>query len=123
MSKPARPDYCPLPDDDTPEGLLPCPACGATIDGNDPVSAPDSGPSERWLRSYAEDIGVAYRVLLEGARIWVETSKSDRWGEMMCFGGQFEGAYIPDEFWEHYEAVTGEAVPAEHKQNFLTCSC
>lgn len=32
-----RPDYCPLPDEDTPEGQKPCLACGATIEGKDPV--------------------------------------------------------------------------------------
>lgn len=32
-----RPDYCPCLAEDLPEALDPCPACGATVEGNDRV--------------------------------------------------------------------------------------
>lgn len=33
----SRPDYCEIPGDDQPGGREPCPQCGATYEGNDPV--------------------------------------------------------------------------------------
>ena len=45
----ARPEYCMIPDEGEPGCERPCPGCGATIEGNDPVrgvcQARHNGPS------------------------------------------------------------------------------
>jgi hypothetical protein len=47
----ARPDYCAIPDEGQPGSDGPCPACGATISGDDPVrgvcQARHNGPPPR----------------------------------------------------------------------------
>jgi hypothetical protein len=73
--------------------------------------------SEVWLRSEAARIGVDYEELLERARDYIET------GEYWSEGGRFEGEYLNDDFWPHYEAVTGTKVPEKSRGSFLSCSC
>lgn len=79
--------------------------------------------SERWIREFAASIPLDYDTILDGARNWVEASKRGSWGESLCFGGLLEGKYVPDEFWPHYEAVTGEQVEENYRGSFFTCSC
>lgn len=81
------------------------------------------GADEQWIRDFADRVGLKYDVLMEGAATWVESRKKDLWGEYLCFGGLLEGEYVPDEFWPHYEAVTGESVEENHRGSFFTCSC
>jgi hypothetical protein len=79
--------------------------------------------SERWIRDFAARVGLKYQVLMDGAKDYYETKRSGGWGEYLCFGGLLEDEYVPDEFWPHYEAVTGETVEAEFRGSFFTCSC
>lgn len=77
----------------------------------------DSGPSEEWIRSFADGKGLEYEVLMNGAREWLQG------GEYLCFGGLLEGEHVPDEFWDYYEIVTGHVVGSDLRGNFFTCSC
>ena len=47
----ARPDYCQTPDEGEPGCEGPCPGCGATLEGNDPVrgicQARHNGPAPK----------------------------------------------------------------------------
>jgi hypothetical protein len=81
------------------------------------------GSDEQWIRDFAANVGLKYSVLMEGAAEWVESKKRGGWGEYLCFGGLLEGEYVPEEFWPHYEAVTGRAVEEEHRGSFFSCSC
>jgi len=87
----------------------------ATELGAEPAS--QMSKSEAWLRNYAASLPVKYDELLYRAKDWVENG--ERWNE----GGRFEGEYIPDEFWPHYEAVTGMTVAADNRGSFFSCSC
>lgn len=78
-------------------------------------ASPACSVAERWLRDYAATIPVHYADLLDRAMDYVET------GEYWCEGGRFEGYFIPEEFWDHYAAVTGR--PVGGRGNFFTCSC
>ncbi len=71
--------------------------------------------SEQWLRSYAITIDESYEDLIAHAREFAER------GEYWCEGEKFEGEYLPDQFWEHYEEVTGTKV--KNKWSFFSCSC
>lgn len=70
-------------------------------------------PSEKWIRDYAEQIGVEYQELMDNANSYI------KWGNYWCEGGRFESMRIPDEFWIHYEKLTGE----KGEGSFFSCSC
>lgn len=74
-------------------------------------------PSKNWIRSYADSIGVTYDELMEGASEFVTHD------EYLCQGKRFRGVYLNDNFWPHYQVVTGETVPEEKQQSFFSCSC
>jgi hypothetical protein len=84
--------------------------------------------AEAWIIEYAEKNDIPIQELLDGAGNWVATYDKDsnyRWssGEYLNMGGRLEGLSTPPEFWDHYEALTGNAVPEEMKENFFSCSC
>jgi hypothetical protein len=85
--------------------------------------APCYSESEQWIRNFADGVSLHYDVLMDGAREWVDSKKRGGWGEYLCFGGLLEGESVPDEFWTHFEAVTGEKVEEDHRGSFFTCSC
>lgn len=89
----------------------------------DVTLAPRYSESEQWIRNFADRVSLHYEVLMDGAREWVDSKKRGQWGEYLCFGGLLEGESVPDEFWPHYEAVTGEKVEEDHRGSFFTCSC
>lgn len=63
----------------------------------------------------AESIGAEFQELMDAARRYI------RYGEYWTEGGRFEGEYVPEEFWDHYETLTGEKSP--DRDSFLSCSC
>lgn len=81
--------------------------------------------SEQWIRDFADRVSLHYDVLMEGAAEWVVSKGDDGegWGEYLCFGGLLEGESVPNEFWNHYDAVTGKTTPETHRGSFFTCSC
>jgi hypothetical protein len=89
----------------------------------DVTLAPRYSKSEQWIRNFADGVSLHYDVLMDGAREWVDSKKRGGWGEYLCFGGLLEGESVPEEFWTHYEAVTGEKVEEDHRGSFFTCSC
>lgn len=96
----------------------------AFADASEPQ--PDVTPgnaSEQWIRIFAVSVSLHYDVLMEGAADWVRSKEAGGWGDYLCFGGLLEGETVPDEFWTHYEAVTGSAVQEDHRGSFFTCSC
>jgi hypothetical protein len=89
----------------------------------DVAPAPQYGASEQWIRDFADSVSLHYDVLMEGAADWVRSKEAGGWGGYLCFGGLLEGESVPDEFWNHYEAVTGQKVAEDHRGSFFTCSC
>jgi hypothetical protein len=75
------------------------------------------GDSAEWIRSYASSIGVTFDELLRAADLWVTE------GIHFSRGGQFEGEYLPGEFWTHYERVTGKLVDQSDRESFFSCAC
>lgn len=71
--------------------------------------------AERWLRDYAATFPARYDELMEHARDYVDN------GEYWSQGDRFEGCHVPDEFWDHYEVVTGTRV--KDRGSFFSCSC
>lgn len=79
--------------------------------------ASDLSQSKRVIQRCADDAGISYDEMIEAARSHVTT------GEYMCEGGRWEGHSVGDEFWDHYERVTGEKVAEEARGGIFTCSC
>lgn len=75
------------------------------------------GASEVWLRQFADVAGITYDELLYGANDYLKH------GEYLVQGGRWEGFSTPPEFWDHYEIVTGNSVPADDRGGFFSCSC
>lgn len=75
--------------------------------------------SEAWIRDYAETDcdGLSYDDLMDAAETYY------KYNDYLCQGGRFEGMGVSDEFWNHYEKVTGETVPEPKRGCVFTCSC
>mgnify|MGYP001566110368 CR=1 FL=1 len=73
--------------------------------------------SEKWIREFADSVGLGYQTLLDGADNWI------KYEEYLCFGGLLEGYAVPDEFWTHYENITKQKIEESKKDSFFTCSC
>lgn len=73
--------------------------------------------SEKWIKDWAEPHGVTCRDMIAAAEAFIKH------GAYLCRGGDLEGVSVPDEFWEHFERVTGQVVKTEDKGSFFTCSC
>lgn len=70
-----------------------------------------------FIASVARGLGVGSEDLIDNADYYVES------GEYWVEGGRFEGQRVPDEFWTHYETLTGKKVPDDKRHSFLSCSC
>jgi hypothetical protein len=73
--------------------------------------------STKWIEAFAGKYGFTGGRMVAAAGEWVKSG--DYWSE----GGTFEGETIPDEFWTHYERVTGQSVDHDKKESFFSCSC
>lgn len=73
--------------------------------------------SQTQLDKYAVLAGIDTSYLIEAATDYVEHN------EYLCDGGRWEGFSLPDDFWDHYEIVTGKKVPKNDRGSFFSCSC
>lgn len=79
--------------------------------------APDAN-SEIWLREFAViEAQLSYESLLAAAHGYLKD------GDYLCEGGTWEGFHLPDEFWDHFEVVTGRKVSTADRGNFFSCAC
>lgn len=99
------------------------PAFPASGETNQAIDQSEKAISERWIRDFADRVSLHYSDLMDGAEDWVSSKKKGGYGEYLCFGGLLEGEHVPDEFWGHYQVVTGLIVAPDHQGSFFTCSC
>ncbi|QDH83535.1 hypothetical protein [Achromobacter phage Motura] len=69
-----------------------------------------------WIKRFAESVERPYEALMDGARGYL------KYGAWMNGGAEFEGTF-KQEFWDHYEIVTGESVTNRNRGSFFNCSC
>lgn len=81
------------------------------------AAVPEFTDSEKWLRDYASSIDVDYDDLIYNTKEYLDN------GEYWSEGDKFSGVDLPDEFWMHYEAVTGGKVSNRKRGSFFSCSC
>lgn len=80
------------------------------------TNAPARSVSQDWVAALAARLGVSSAGLMEAAE------KYQSHGTYWRGGSNFEGETIPEEFWTHYEIVTGKSV-GDDRESFLSCSC
>ena len=86
-------------------------------DFNGPA-APGVSESVAYLMQEAANRGLSYDEFMGYVSEFVNT------GHYIVHGGRFEGQGIyEDEFWPHYEAVTGEKVEERDRGSVFSCSC
>lgn len=73
--------------------------------------------SRSYINQHAEALGFTYDSFMERVDSWIST------GDRYIGGHEAEGYVIPDEFWSHWELVTGRTVPERRRGNFISCSC
>lgn len=75
--------------------------------------------SLEWMRNFSEEFGYTAKRMIEAATDYLDH------GDYLCDGGTFEGVSTPDEFWTHYEVITGRKPDFEGRYgtSFFTCSC
>lgn len=75
-----------------------------------------SGSSQEWLKNYADAKGISYDEMMRVAK-----SHSEGHWDYITLGE--DDTDLPDEFWDHYQKVTGEKVPEINRGSFFSCSC
>lgn len=73
--------------------------------------------SEKWMISYAAELGMTMDRLIEAGESFLDS------GEYLSDGGRYEGMSIPEEFWDHFQNITGRGVPQDRRDSFFSCSC
>lgn len=71
----------------------------------------------RAVESIADDYGLDAEELLNAADNYIQHN------EYFSQGGRFEGEYLTDGFWPHYEVIRNVKVPANKRYSFFSCSC
>ncbi len=89
----------------------------AFADGDEGAKPSVNAASEAWLDSFAADKGLSRAEIIEAANARIDS------GDYLCEGGRWEGEYVPEEFWPHFENVTGRKVHEGDRNNFFSCSC
>lgn len=79
-------------------------------------------PSEKWLRDFASSVDADYHHMMQ---IAATHCASKEWGgDYLIDGGKWEGQTTPEEFWTHFEIVTGKKPNDKYgKPGIFSCSC
>lgn len=91
-----------------------------------PVLPTEEDPKEKaesWLRDFAEVTGADYDHMLHIAA--THCVEGSQWGgDYLIEGGRWEGQPTPDEFWTHYETLTGKKPTSRYGlPGIFSCSC
>lgn len=83
-----------------------------------PQASPDMAASEKWLREFAEEIGISYGALIEAAQAFVDFKGTYR------MPSDIPGAVFTKrkEMWHHLEIAAGIKAK-DDEDTFFWCSC
>ena len=80
--------------------------------------------SEKYIRDLAKRVGITYEVLMEGAADYLDDKRGrKKWASRIIGGSMMEGEGVPQQFWPHYEKVTGTRIPDKFRGSFFSCAC
>lgn len=88
-------------------------------EADDHYVSSEKATSERWLKAFAEDIGLSYQKALEAMK---DVEQYD--GDGICFNYDTPDRCWTDleEMWRHYEVVTGRKV-TDSSRGVFRCAC
>jgi len=70
---------------------------------------------------YIKKESLTYNNIMRFADEWVDSNQT--YPEYFYVSESLRNKGLPQEFWDHYEIVTGKKVEEKKKENFFTCSC
>ena len=70
-----------------------------------------------WIHNFADESGLDFDELMEAAGDFLNH------GDYLSKGGDLEGHYVPNEFWDHYQVIKNEEVEEGQRGSFFSCSC
>lgn len=73
--------------------------------------------SRQWVYNFADSLSLDYDELMDAAKDYLDH------GDYLVKGGDLEGEYVPDEFWDHYQIIKEEKVDENDRGSFFSCSC
>lgn len=73
--------------------------------------------AREYIEREAERFDLTYEQLIMAAESYLSR------GSYLIDGGRYEGMYLDDKFWDHYEVVTGTTVAPNERGSFFSCSC
>lgn len=76
--------------------------------------------SKKWIAEFAELIGITYNKLIEGAREYAHGGDYLHMGDNEEYSNHYDKM---EEFWRHYEIVTGDIILEGRNGGFFSCSC
>lgn len=79
--------------------------------------------SEAWMKKYAEQIDEGYNTLMQAAADWLDRGEWFYGARTGDYHGKFEGESVHQDFWHHYQIITGRVVDPDEQRSFFTCSC
>lgn len=86
--------------------------------------------SKKWIEEFISRINESsdgnewlyYDELMKGANAYLDSLKN-KFRDYLNLGELLEGVRVPEEFWVHFEVITGRKKPEEANGQFFTCSC
>lgn len=86
--------------------------------------------SRKWIDQFISKINessdgiewLEYDKLMKGANKYLD-SLGKKFQDYLCLGGLLENVRVPEEFWLHFEIITGRKKPGQDDGQFFTCWC
>ena len=69
------------------------------------------------VQAMANQAGLSFEEMMEAAKNYLDH------GEMMINGGDYEGMYADDDFWDAYEVLTNRTVKPDDRGGIFSCAC
>jgi len=87
-------------------------------------SIPMRVQAERWMRNFAEEVGLSYGIVLQAADEWIDSDGDVRYVQQGSEAARnaMWGA-SKSAFWTNYEVIRGRPVPEHLRENCFCCTC
>lgn len=84
---------------------------------DDEIATTNKSESVAWVTNFAKQYDMTCNEMLLAGEDYLNHSN------YITGGSEMEGEYVPDEFWTHYEVITGKNVSDDERGSFFSCSC
>jgi len=88
-----------------------------------PVTVKSPLVSDAFTRAMRAVTAIANGLDLDAEELLEAADDYVKYGNYFSQGGKFEGVYLTDEFWPHYEVIRNVVIPDDERNSFFSCSC